>query len=119
MPLPVSPVLAGIILIRNLLLIKSKRKYRGNFFWKQLSSAIQNGAEMLYVAMFDEVDEGTAIEKVSQNPPVGPSPFVTFEPGIPSDYYLYLAGYASKVLKKQLPLPESIPLPKSAISAIK
>lgn len=92
---------------------------RGTFFWAQLSNAIKSGAQMLYVAMFDEVDEGTAIMKVSQNPPAGPSPFLTFEPGIPSDYYLYLAGYAGKVLKNQLPLPEQIPLPKSAKSAIK
>ncbi|HTK20167.1 MAG TPA: glycoside hydrolase family 71/99-like protein [Mucilaginibacter sp.] len=92
---------------------------RGAFFWNQLSTALKSGAQMLYIAMFDEVDEGTAIMKVSQNPPVGPSPFITFEEGIPSDYYLYLAGYASKVLKKEVPLPESIPLPKSAQSAIK
>jgi hypothetical protein len=90
---------------------------RGTFFWSQLSNAIKNGSQMIYVAMFDEVDEGTAIMKVSQNPPIGPSPFVTFEEGIPSDYYLYLAGYASKVLKNKAPLPESIPLPKSAKSA--
>ncbi|MDB5118244.1 MAG: xylosidase [Mucilaginibacter sp.] len=91
---------------------------RGAFFWAQLSNAIKNGAEMIYVAMFDEVDEGTAIMKVSQNPPIGPSPFVKFEEGIPSDYYLYLAGYAGRVLKKQVPLPASIPLPKSAKSAL-
>ncbi len=90
----------------------------GTFFWTQLSNAIKNGAEMIYVAMFDEVDEGTAIMKVSQNPPVGPSPFVVFDKGIPSDYYLYLAGYAGKVLKNQLPLPETIPLPKSEKSAL-
>ncbi len=94
------------------------KRDRGNFFWKELSSAIKNGAEMIYVAMFDEVDEGTAIMKVSQDPPVGPSPFVTFEEGIPSDYYLYLAGYAGKVLKKEVPLPESIPLPKSGKSSL-
>ena len=45
---------------------------------------------MIYVAMFDEIDEGTAIYKISKNPPLGASPFVTFEPEIPSDYYLYL-----------------------------
>ena len=54
---------------------------------------------MIYIAMFDEVDEGTAIMKVSQDPPIGPSPFLVFEEGIPSDYYLYLTGYASRVLK--------------------
>lgn len=34
---------------------------KGDFFWAQLSGAISMGAEMLYIAMFDEIDEGTAI----------------------------------------------------------
>ena len=95
------------------------KRDRGNFFWNQLSAAIKNGAEMIYVAMFDEVDEGTAIMKVSQDPPIGPSPFLVFEEGIPSDYYLYLTGYASRVLKGKITLPSSIPLPMSALSAVK
>ncbi len=86
---------------------------RGQFFWTQLRGALKNGAEMIYVAMFDEVDEGTAIMKVSKTPPVGQSPFVTFEEGIPSDYYLYLTGYAGQILKKKLPYREDIPLPKN------
>jgi glycoprotein endo-alpha-1,2-mannosidase len=84
---------------------------RGNFFWKQLSTAIQNGTEMLYVAMFDEIDEGTAIFKISKNPPVGASTFVTFENDIPSDYYLYLTGYAGKMLRKQVPFRADVPPP--------
>lgn len=87
---------------------------KGHFFWNQLKGAINNGAEMIYVAMFDEVDEGTAIEKISQNPPVGASRFVTFEVGIPSDYYLYLTGYAGKILRKEIPFQENIPLPKNS-----
>ncbi len=84
---------------------------RGRFFWKQLSTAIQNGTEMLYVAMFDEIDEGTAIFKISKNPPVGASTFVTFEDDIPSDYYLYLTGYAGKMLRKQVPFRADVPPP--------
>jgi hypothetical protein len=84
---------------------------RGQFYWMQLSNAIKNGAEMIYVAMFDEVDEGTAIMKVSQDPPVGASRFITFEEGIPSDYYLYLTGVAGKMLKKKIPFQSDIPLP--------
>ncbi|HKG07155.1 MAG TPA: glycoside hydrolase family 71/99-like protein [Pedobacter sp.] len=84
---------------------------RGSFFWKQLSGAIQNGIEMLYVAMFDEIDEGTAIFKISKNPPVGASTFVTFEEDIPSDYYLYLSGYAGKMLCKQVPFRMDVPPP--------
>jgi hypothetical protein len=85
---------------------------RGQLFWKQLSGAINNGVEMIYVAMFDEVDEGTAIFKASKNPPVGENSFVKFEEGIPNDYYLYLAGFASKMLKKEIPFQNNIPLPK-------
>ncbi|MEI9946285.1 MAG: hypothetical protein WDN26_18950 [Chitinophagaceae bacterium] len=68
---------------------------------------------MIYVAMYDEVDEGTAIMKVSQTPPVGISPFLKFEEGIPSDYYLFLTGYAEKILKKKISYKEEIPLPKN------
>lgn len=68
--------------------------------------------------MFDEVDEGTAIMKVSKNPPVGASPFLKFEDDIPNDYYLYLTGYAGKVLKKKVPLPEKKPLPKNSKKSI-
>jgi glycoprotein endo-alpha-1,2-mannosidase len=91
---------------------------RGHFYWDQLTGAITDGAQMLYVAMFDEVDEGTAILKVSQDPPVGASRFVTFEPGIPSDYYLYLTGYAAKMLRKEIPFQQDIPLPASGGSAL-
>jgi glycoprotein endo-alpha-1,2-mannosidase len=86
---------------------------RGKFFWKQITGAITNGVQMLYVAMFDEVDEATAIFKISKNPPVGASSFVTFEQDIPSDYYLYLTGYAGKMLRKQTPFRLDVPMPTS------
>lgn len=84
---------------------------RGQFYWKQLAGVIQSGAQMIYVAMFDEVDEGTAIFKAGINPPTGQSTFLSFEPGIPSDYYLYLTGYAGKMLKGKIPFRQNIPLP--------
>jgi glycoprotein endo-alpha-1,2-mannosidase len=84
---------------------------RGKFYWKQVNGAIKAGAGMLYVAMFDEVDEGTAILKSSKNPPVGLSSFVTIEDDTPNDYYLYLTGYAAKVLRKELPMRDSVPPP--------
>lgn len=85
---------------------------RGNFFWKQIVGAEQAGVKMIYIAMFDEIDEGTAIFKISKDPPVGASNFVTFEKDIPSDYYLYLTGYAGKMLRKQIPFQTTIPKPK-------
>jgi hypothetical protein len=62
----------------------------------------QAGASMVYVAMFDEVDEGTAIFKCANNVPVGEkSKFLTFE-GLPSDYYLRLVGIATKMIEGKI-----------------
>ena len=36
---------------------------RGAFLWDQVYSCVNYGAQSLYIAMFDEVDEGTAIYK--------------------------------------------------------
>jgi glycoprotein endo-alpha-1,2-mannosidase len=87
---------------------------RGHFYWEQITGAISSGAEMLYVAMFDEIDEGTAIFKISKDPPAGASNFVKFEEDIPSDYYLFLTGYATKMLRKELPFQQEVPLKPSA-----
>jgi glycoprotein endo-alpha-1,2-mannosidase len=84
---------------------------RGRFYWQQLVGAMTEGADMIYIAMFDEIDEGTAIFKTTNNPPVGLSHFERFEQDIPSDYYLYLTGIAGKMLKKEIPFEINIPLP--------
>ena len=83
---------------------------RGRFYWQQLSGAIGEGAEMIYVAMFDEMDEGTAIFKTSKDPPGGPDKFVSLEKEIPADYYLHLTGIAAKMLKGQIPFRTELPL---------
>jgi hypothetical protein len=75
----------------------------GSFFWTQLSSHIKNGAEMIYVAMFDEIDEGTAIFKCATEVPAGESYFLPLDNESGSDYYLKLTGTASKMLKKEIP----------------
>jgi glycoprotein endo-alpha-1,2-mannosidase len=82
---------------------------KGSFFWKQLSGAIGLGAQMIYVAMFDEIDEGTAIFKCAKDVPVGASRFVPYEKGIPSDHYLWLAGQAAGMLKKEIPFQATMP----------
>ena len=81
----------------------------GRFLWMQLAGAVNSGAEMLYVCMFDEIDEGTAIYKLTSNPPVGESPFVPRESTIPSDHYMWLCGQAGKALKTGTKLPEEMP----------
>ena len=72
-------------------------RLKGAFFAAQLEAQRSTGAGMQYVAMFDEVDEATAIFKCSDTPPAD-APFVTME-GLPSDHYLRLAGAAATRLK--------------------
>src|SRR5262249_53192435 len=69
----------------------------GEFFWRQFATAADLGMEMAYVAMFDEVDEGTAIFKVSNTPPTQ-AHFDMYD-GLPSDWYLRLTAEGSKVIR--------------------
>ena len=82
----------------------------GKFFWQQIYEARKAGAQTLYVAMFDEMDEGTQIFKTDQNPPVGASPFLTYKPD-DSDLYLRLCGAAGRLMRGEIPLSEQLPFP--------
>jgi hypothetical protein len=83
---------------------------KGEFFWKQIAGAIESRAEMLYVAMFDEIDEGTAIMKCAHEVPVGKSIFVPFDEEVPSDHYLWLTGMAGKMLRGEIPFSKEMPV---------
>lgn len=78
---------------------------KGDFLWSQFVQAKKQGASMVYVAMFDEVDEGTAIFKCTNHPPDGLSQFATFE-GLPSDFYLRMTGRAARIFHGQDSLVE-------------
>ncbi len=80
----------------------------GEFQWSQYAAAKSAGAMMIYQAMFDEMDEGTAIFKITNNPPVGKSQFVTLD-GLPTDHYLWLAGEAGKLLRGEIPVTDKMP----------
>jgi hypothetical protein len=84
----------------------------GNFYWKQLQHNLSIGAEMLYIAMFDEVDEGTAIFKTLHQkdlPLNGEGSFVGIEDNLPNDHYLWLTGQAGKYLKTKTAAPVTQP----------
>lgn len=83
---------------------------KGEFLWSQVVSAKRSGAASLYVAMFDEVDEGTAIFKCTNDVPMdGVSKFITYE-GLPSDFYLRLTGAAAKLMRGETELSAKIPV---------
>jgi len=81
----------------------------GKFLWNQMYFSLKAGAKCLYVSMFDEIDEGTAIFKCANKVPVGDSPFLTYE-GVPADRYLWLVGQAGKMLRKEIDLTSTMPV---------
>jgi hypothetical protein len=85
-------------------------RLRGQFYWDLIHTAIQAGASMLYVAMFDEIDEGTAIFKIADTPPAGRTTKFVGNDGMPSDHYLFLTGKAAQMLRKEISLVETMPV---------
>ena len=87
----------------------------GKFYWHQVFNSVNAGCTMLYGAMFDEMDEGTAMLKLAptskQLPVQG-----TFVPlnadgiNLPSDWYLRVADEAGKMLRGEIPRTNSIPI---------
>jgi hypothetical protein len=81
---------------------------KGAFLWEQFHELARLKVETACVAMFDEVDEGTAIFKVTSSPPVQGA-FVGYE-GLPSDWYLRLVGEGVKMLHGRRPLTARLPI---------
>src|SRR5271157_484298 len=80
----------------------------GDFLWKQFYDAAQAGLDMVFVGMFDEVDEGTAIFKVMNSPPTQGC-FATYE-GMPADWYLRLTAEGAKVLRGERANQRTMPI---------
>jgi hypothetical protein len=84
-------------------------RQKGAFLWSQFVADKRAGANMIYVAMFDEVDEGTAIFKCTNDVPMGePSKFLTYE-GLPSDFYLRLVGEGGRMLRGERAVTDALP----------
>jgi glycoprotein endo-alpha-1,2-mannosidase len=80
---------------------------KGEFYWRQFAIFRALGVRTVFVGMFDEVNEGTAIYKVANQTPVGEN-FVTCE-GLPTDWYLRLTGAATRMIRREDSLSETIP----------
>lgn len=91
-------------------------RLEGKFLWRQVAEARKAGAEALYMAMFDEIDEGTALFKClrkSEVPGNGPDKkFVGIEDHLPSDHYLWLSGEATKWFNGGQGYSENMPIRK-------
>lgn len=87
----------------------------GRFYWRQVFNALEAGCSMLYGAMYDEVDEGTAMYKLAATRAELPAqarlvPLDVDGVALPPDWYLRLAGAAQRTLRGELPLSGRLPL---------
>lgn len=103
----------------------------GAFLWRQFHEASVLGATAAFVGMFDEFDEGTAIQPATSappsaggafDPPAGSPPpwwrdnpngaqFDDFGEKTPTDWYLRLTGDAAAYIRAGKPIPAIIPMP--------
>jgi hypothetical protein len=99
--------------------VNSRPRFAGQFYWRQAVNALHANATMLYTAMFDEVDEGTAMFKVSPSlvdapQEAGHRTWLTLDQDgyhLPSDWYLTLAGNVSACLAAGTPIGTMPALP--------
>lgn len=86
----------------------------GDFFWSQAYHTARLGTGA-YFAMFDEYDEGTALAKAAVDRSQTPSNqyFLTLDADgtrVSSDFYLRLAGAATKMIRGEAPVTAQVPI---------
>ena len=91
---------------------------RGEFLWRQFRNIKQAGIQSMYVAMFDEYNEGTAILKAADSYYEIPTDqyFVTSSADgtyLSSDFYMRLAGKITRVQNNLDPLTAHVTIPYS------
>lgn len=90
-------------------------RHAGAFYWRQAYDAMKEGCTIIYGAMFDEMDEGTAMFKLAPSAAQLPAQG-TFVPlnadgtNLPSDWYLRVAGQAGKMLRGEIPAQAGLPV---------
>lgn len=84
-------------------------RLHGDFMWQQFVNLRQVGIKNVFVAMFDEYDEGTAIAKAAETAAMIPTNqyFLTLDADgvrVSSDFYMRLVNDGGKMMKLVTPL---------------
>jgi hypothetical protein len=87
---------------------------RGEFLWRQAYNAKAAGATVLKIAMFDEVNEATAMFKLAARRTDAPEQgfWLTLDADggdLPSDWYLRLAGEITRAFHGEIPFEAALP----------
>ena len=87
---------------------------RGEFLWQQAYNAKAAGAKMLKIAMFDEVNEATAVFKVAARKQDAPDQgyWLTLDADgaeLPSDWYLRLSGEITRMFHGEIAPSKKLP----------
>ncbi len=95
--------------------LNSTPRRGGRFYWHQVHNIVAAGARSLFTAMFDELDEGTAMMKIAETRGDAPvqGQWVTLDADgerLPSDWYLRLGGAGARMLRHEAPLTDTIPI---------
>jgi hypothetical protein len=96
----------------------------GSFYWTRLYNAVSCGADQIFLGMFDEYDEGTAIMPMSDNHPDiydagGTNTWGHYldNEGLDPFWYLRLSGAGREMLNGQRTVSSSLPAA-SALSPV-
>jgi hypothetical protein len=92
----------------------------GGFFWRQIYNSLSAGCTMLYGAMFDEIDEGTALYKIAPTTNEIPATAATNQYqffalnadgySLPSDWYLRVTQQGEQTIHQAIPLNGLLPI---------
>jgi hypothetical protein len=99
----------------------NKRPRRGgNFFWTQANRVISGNAKSIYIAMFDEIDESTAMYKLAENDHQTPDQgyWLALDADgydLPSDWYLRCAKLATEIVRGNTNNRTSLGIPPDGI----
>ncbi|KAG6849764.1 hypothetical protein H0H93_005446 [Arthromyces matolae] len=94
----------------------SIRRNGGRFLWQQIFNAKRLGVRVMYGAMWDEYDEGTAlmpvVEKKRLLPVSDVHPFLALDEDgydLPSDWFMRICGFAGEGLRSERRVFETFP----------
>ncbi|MEX0980729.1 MAG: T9SS type A sorting domain-containing protein [Bacteroidales bacterium] len=96
----------------------------GQFIWDEVNDVIPVNSKSVYIAMFDEIDEGTAMFKLAENDDQIPRegywlPLDEDGYDLPSDWYLRTASLATQVVRGYEALEQTLGTPPEGIMTIR